>query len=200
MAVTTVIFDLGGVLVSTKWERVTHPFAEMSGQTPDRIMEGIRTGEAYFPFMRGEFDADEFYRRITRQFGLRMEKEALFETWSSIIEPMDDVVGLVDRLKGRYRLAIGSNTDVLHYARGMEVQPVLGQFDDVLVSYELGYCKPDAEFFQRGLEKLSASPEECVFIDDRQDNVDAANSMGIAGLQFTSAERLESDLANLGIL
>ncbi len=89
------------------------------------------------------------------------------------------------RLRGRYRLAIGSNTDELHYTRSLELQPSLEDFDDVLLSYELGRCKPDPQFFVLGLRKLGVQSDECVFIDDRPDNVAAASSLGITGLHYT---------------
>ena len=200
MPITTVIFDLGGVIVHTHWERATRPLSEMSGSTPDVVMEQIRTGDAYFPFIRGEFDREEFHCRLTSELGLEVAPERLFDIWNSIIAPNFEINPLIEILIGRYRIALGSNTDVLHYGRGLEVQEIQRRFDGALLSFELGYLKPDLGFFRDGLTKLSASPEECVFIDDRTDNVEAARSLGIAGIQFTSAEQLESELIALGVL
>ena len=56
MPITTVIFDLGGVLVQTLWERVTEPVSRMNGMSPGEVMDQIRTGDAYFPHMSGEID------------------------------------------------------------------------------------------------------------------------------------------------
>ena len=70
----------------------------------------------------------------------------------------------------------------------------------MLVSYELGVCKPDPEFFRRGLAKLGVEAEECLFIDDLEDNVEAARSLGITGIRFESAEQLERELKGLSIL
>ena len=95
---------------------------------------------------------------------------------------------------------LASNTDVLHYARSLEVQEALRLFDYALLSYELGLCKPDPEFFRSGLERLAISPEECVFIDDRKENVEAAQTLGIAGTQFVSTQQLELDLGDMGLV
>ena len=185
--------------MSTHWERVTEPWGEASGMTPESVMEELVAGDAY-DFMRGEFEGAEFHRRMERRFGLGMEPDRFFDLWNSIIAPNESVNGLIERLKGRYRLSVGSNTDPLHYARCLEVQNALGHFDDALLSYELGACKPDPAFFRSGLEKLSTPPEECLFIDDREDNVEAAKSLGITGIQFLSTEQLESELGRLGLL
>jgi epoxide hydrolase-like predicted phosphatase len=191
---------MGGVLVWTHWERVTVPLGEMTGLPPDAIMEAIRTGDFYYPYMRGEFDFDEFHRRVLRHLALTVTSDRLLELWESILEPNPDIGPLVEILKGRYRLAIGSNTDVPHFRRSCQVQPALGQFDENLLSYELGHCKPDPAFFEKGLEKLGVSPQECFFTDDLKENVKAAQSIGITAIQFISTKQLEADLDKLGLL
>ena len=200
LSISTIIFDLGGVMVWTHWSRLTEPLARLIGATPDDVMERIRTGDAYFPYMRGELDFSGFHRKLTEDLGLDLMPDELLELWNSILEPNEAINPIVKRLKGRYRLAIGSNTDHSHFARGNEVQTATLDFDDEIVSFELGVCKPDPEFFRRGLAKLGVAPDECLFIDDLEDNVDAARSLGITGIRFESAEQLEGELKGLEIL
>ncbi len=205
MSLTTVIFDLGGVLVQTRWDGVTRPLAEMSGLTSEAVMQVV-TGDVGYQFMLGRLDAAEFHQRLAHQLRVEIDADDFFALWRGVIAVDDDstrpggIHDIVRRLRGRYRLAIGSNTDELHYARGLELQPSLEDFDDVLLSYELGRCKPDPQFFVLGLRELGVQADACVFIDDRPDNVAAASSLGITGLQFTSAARLEADLTELGLL
>ena len=200
LSISTIIFDLGGVMVWTRWSNLTEPLAEMTGATPEAVMETIRTGDAYNPHMRGELDYSGFHRKLTDDLGVELTPDELLELWNSVLEPNEAINPIVRRLKGHYRLAIGSNTDDPHFNKGKEVQPVVLEFDDVLVSYELGVCKPDPEFFVRGLAKLEVEAEECIFIDDLEDNVEAARSLGITGIRFESAELLEQKLKGLGIL
>jgi len=205
LSLTTVIFDLGGVLVQTRLDGVTQSLTEMSGLTSEAVLQAL-TGELGLQFMLGRFDAAEFHRRLTRQLRVDIDADDFFALWRGVIAVDDDstrpggVYDIVRRLRGRYRLAIGSNTDALHYTRCLELQPSLEDFDEVLLSYELGRCKPDPQFFVLGLRKLGVQADECVFIDDRPDNVAAASSLGITGLHFTSAARLEADLTALGLL
>ena len=199
LSIITIIFDLGGVMVWTHWSRLTEPLARLTGITPNEVMERIRTGDAYFPYMRGELDFSEFHSKLTDDLGLEVTPDELLELWNSILEPNKAINPIIKRLKGRYRLAVGSNTDHSHFTRGNEVQVAALEFDDVLVSYELGVCKPDPEFFRRGLAKLGVAAEECIFIDDLEDNVSAARSLGITGIRFEAAEQLERELEALGI-
>lgn len=198
--ISTLIFDLGGVLVLTHWERVTSPLARLSGRTPEAVMELIVKGNAYYPFMRGELTPREFHQRMSEELGFRLDFHSFIETWASIIAPNPDIAGLVERLRGGYRLALGSNTDVIHHARGLEVQEALRHFKEGLLSFELGCCKPDPAFFTSGLGKLGVAPAECLFIDDRPENVASARSVGIVAVQFHSAPRLQQDLERMGVL
>ena len=79
VSLTTVIFDLGGVIVHTHWERATTPLAEMSGLSPDEVMGQILGGDAFRPFMRGEFGCAEFHRRLSGELGLNAQPERLFD-------------------------------------------------------------------------------------------------------------------------
>ena len=200
LPISTIIFDLGGVMVWTRWSRLTEPLAELTGTTSEEVLERIRTGNAYYPHMRGELDFPGFHKKLTDDLGVALTTDELLGLWNGILEPNEAMNPIVKQLKGRYRLVIGSNTDDPHLQRSNEIQPTTLDFDDVLVSYELGVCKPDPEFFRRGLAKLGVEPEECLFIDDLEDNVEAARSLGITGLRFESAELLEQKLKGLGIL
>ena len=191
--------------MQTRWDGVTQALTETSGLTSEAVMQAV-TGDLGNQFMLGRFDAAEFHRRLTSQLRVEIDTDDFLALWRGVIAVDDDstrpggIYDIVTRLHGRYRLAIGSNTDALHYTRRLDLQPSLEDFDDVLLSYELGRCKPDPQFFVLGLRKLGVQADECVFIDDRHDNVAAASSLGITGLHFTSAARLEADLTELGLL
>ena len=195
MPLTTVIFDLGGVLVKVNWDRATGPLAEMSGLTTEDVW--TTAGDAGSRFMLGDIGPAEFHQKLTARLGVTLDRQTFFGLWSSVISLNDGVGAVVESLAGRYRLAIGSNTDPIHYARCIETQDGLRHFDGTLLSYELRRAKPDLEFFRLGLGRISVDPNECVFIDDKEENVEAARTLGINGVQFSSIQQLETDLAGL---
>lgn len=114
--------------------------------------------------------------------------------------PNPEALPVLERLKKRYRLVLGSNTDIGHFKRSLEVQPGLGLFDDVLLSYELGVCKPDEAFFELGLASLEIPLEKCVFIDDLAAIIESAKGVGIKAIQFQSMSQVEAELGRLGLL
>ena len=66
----------------------------------------------------------------------------------------------------------------------------------MVVSYEVHMLKPEPGIYEYILKKYSLVPEECLFYDDRQENVDAAIRMGIQSVQVTSEEMLVKELEN----
>jgi HAD superfamily hydrolase (TIGR01509 family) len=68
-------------------------------------------------------------------------------------------------------------------------------FDTVCYSFDHQVSKPEPQAFLRTLEQMAAKPDECLFIDDSRNNVDAANALGIGGVLFVTAEELKVELA-----
>jgi 2-haloacid dehalogenase len=77
---------------------------------------------------------------------------------------------------------------------------ILTEFDGMVVSSDVGYVKPEPEIYKILLEKFNITPGESIFIDDRPENIDSAKSLGIHGINFTSANQLRNDLQSLNIL
>jgi len=200
LGISTVIFDMGGVLVWTHWERATEPLGKLARVPPERVLETILHTDAHFSYMIGEIDSYEFAIGILESLGIDIPQEELLAIWDSILAPNPEALPVLERLKKRYRLVLGSNTDIGHFNRSLEVQPGLGLFDDLLLSYELGVCKPDAAFFELGLASLEIPPEKCVFIDDLAANIESAKGVGIKAIQFQSMSQVEAELGRLGLL
>jgi len=76
----------------------------------------------------------------------------------------------------------------------------LDWFAGTVVSGQEGLIKPDPRIYELLLSRFDLRADELVFIDDSPDNVDGAERLGIHGLNFTSARRLENDLRELGLL
>lgn len=106
---------------------------------------------------------------------------------------------LIQTLRGHYRLLLLSNTNEWHFDFCLNKFPVVGLFDDHVLSFRLGCRKPDSAIYAHALKRAEAPPEECVYIDDIREYVDAARTQGIHGIRFQGAARLKSSLRDLGI-
>lgn len=78
--------------------------------------------------------------------------------------------------------------------------PFFETFDGIVISSEVGVCKPDPAIYNILLQRYSLLPEECLFIDDRLDNIEAAAKLGIATIQFHSPAQVRRELEARGIL
>ncbi|MET0234144.1 MAG: HAD-IA family hydrolase [Kibdelosporangium sp.] len=83
------------------------------------------------------------------------------------------------------------------FGRLVETETWTKQFAHLLFSGDLGIAKPDAEIWAALLDRLGAQPQDCVFFDDRQVNIDGATAAGLHGRLWRSADQARSDLAAL---
>ena len=103
-------------------------------------------------------------------------------------------------LKGKYRLFLLTNTDMIHiehfeHKEGMSfTRDFYNCFEKVYYSYELGIRKPNVEVFKMLLHKHELSPRRTLFVDDRKDNTDAAASLGIEVWNLKVGEEVVTDL------
>ena len=79
----------------------------------------------------------------------------------------------------------------------MEKYDICSLLEDRIVSSEEGCIKPDHAIYERLLEKFGLVAEECVFTDDREDNVQGAREVGMHAIVFKNAEQLEQELRKL---
>jgi putative hydrolase of the HAD superfamily len=92
-----------------------------------------------------------------------------------------------------------SNTNVSHLDWLLPRMPILGGFDHLVFSCDLGLIKPEPAIYQAALERAGVAPEEAAFFDDVATYAEAATRVGIHGRVFRSAEDFPAQLGALGI-
>ena len=90
-------------------------------------------------------------------------------------------------------------SDELYYPYAAERFEVLALLDDVVVSGEVKVAKPDPRAYRIAAERSGHPIERLLFVDDMQDNVDAAAALGMDGVVFTDAAALRADLRARGL-
>jgi putative hydrolase of the HAD superfamily len=106
---------------------------------------------------------------------------------------------LLRRLKaaGVPLYALTNNTrEIVVYHR--QNTDLIGLFDDVMVSADIGLRKPDPAIYQHMLDKHRLKAQDTVFIDDMPENVKAAQDMGIDAFVFTSPGQCRHELTKRG--
>jgi epoxide hydrolase-like predicted phosphatase len=72
-------------------------------------------------------------------------------------------------------------------------------FNKAFFSNELGFMKPDKKIYNYVLKQIKFKPNECLFIDDKIDNIESAKSLGINTIQFKSVNQVKKDLDKFGV-
>lgn len=197
--IKAVIFDFGRVITVQKPPSLFQAWEEELGLSPGELNAIMYESEAWDLTQVGAISDDEYWRRIGPRLGLdSLEEVAQFKARyfaQDALEPV--VVDLVRRARARYRVALLSNaSDLL----GQWLEEKLGiahLFDVVINSAEVGVKKPDPRIYLLTLERLGVEPHEAVFIDDVEENVEAAAALGIQAIHFTTPEDLEKELEEL---
>jgi putative hydrolase of the HAD superfamily len=199
MAIRAVIFDYGKVLSNSEDPAARKKLIALSTIEPSSF-------DAHYWRHRHTYDLGvlngrTYWAKVADDAGITYSPEqidALIETdvvmWTSLNEEMLTwVVALQD---AGFRTAILSNMglECLSYMR--QEFGWLAHFQHHTWSCELGIAKPDPAIYLHTCEKLGVSPTETIFLDDKPENIAAANSVGLHGILFTTVEQLQKDLAS----
>jgi epoxide hydrolase-like predicted phosphatase len=143
-----------------------------------------------------------FWQTLAQEKGIELPHnwaESYKEAFKASVGANDKLYALVGQLKRKgVRVGLLSNID----SRYTPVLRDLGfyePFDPCLLSCDIGLEKPDPKIYQLLLDTLQMPANKIVFIDDKQENVEAANRLGMDGIVFESAEQVHSALKERGI-
>lgn len=192
---TTIIFDLGGVLIDWNPHHLYAPYFNSSAEI-DQFLREINFAEWNLQQDAGRSFSEgvsvlsaEFphYAHLIRAFHERWEE--------SIPGPIDETVTLLKRLKrAGHPLYALTNFSAETFPIMRRRFDFLKLFEYILVSGEVGVIKPDPAIYRLMLEKIGRPASECLFIDDSATNAAAARQLGFDTIQFQSPARLESEL------
>jgi len=196
--ITTILFDVGGVLSIGTATQVRRRLGQQLG-CGHALLDGIWSDD-HHALATGAETPQSFATQIANRAG--GSADAILQAWeaaaSEIFVPRRELVAVARDLLAQYRVGILSNTNALH-ARVNRAAGVYDAFDPVLLSCEMGCAKPDPEIYQRTLAELGAPAAACVLIDDRAANVVAAQAAGMCGVEFTTTQELDGRLKELGV-
>lgn len=193
-----ILFDIGGVVIQIHnlMEKAHKVFQVENTEEFWRIFN-----EVGLPTCRGEQSIEECWQEMARRLEVEISEEDQHGLWieefERDIEIDDAVVDLIDNLRGRYRVAVVSNT-IEEHAEVIRDLGVYNHFETAILSHEVGMTKDNPEIFSLALKQLQVSAEKTAFVDDVEKFVLSAEKKGIKGVLFKDLETLKSDLLGLG--
>ena len=182
----SIVFDLGGVMVD--FDPKSYLVDLLCNTEMEEKVYELTFGSEEWKLMDAglisRFEGNKRMLERAQQEGCSFEVQGVLDDWIHILHVRHRMQELVRRMKNHgYCVYYLSNIpqDVLDLLRQ---RGVLDRFDGGVASCEVHINKPDPRIYQALLDKYHLKAEECVFIDDRLENVQTAFSMGFAGVQM----------------
>ncbi|MGI5826688.1 MAG: HAD family hydrolase [Patescibacteria group bacterium] len=189
--ITTIAFDVGNVLVN-------------NGNFPRSIMKGISQAldiplgklvEKYDQLLpRMEAGNEKIYFLVGKRL-YPVLKDLYQDAAKNIFELNIELFNIAQDLKKNFKVGILSNID--QYLAQIPVHLELyNSFDPKLVvlSYKVKLRKPDPEIYRLFLKKAKSLPEECLFVDDKKDNIETARKLGMKAILFKNNLQFKKEL------
>ncbi len=195
-----VLSDLGKVLIFFDNDIFFRKIAKNSPFTQEEIRE-LTFSHFYLveSFDRGEISPEEFYRQVTKKLKAQIDYDRFYSIYNDVFSLNSPVFQLMIRLKKNYKIVLLSNTDVMRFDFIKNKFPEIMIFDEYVLSYQVGFIKPHPQIYKEALKKAGAEAKECVFIDDREENIKEAERLGISGILMEPHTDLETVLQEKGL-
>lgn len=200
--VRAVIFDIGRVLIRIDVGRAMKGMASGLSLSAEELWSAIEKDPRWKDWQEGRITARDWHLYMQRRFGGTATFEEFTEKWNLVLDP-EPIHGkeLFEKLSKKHRLALLSNTDPIHVAHMEKKYDFFSYFPAAarVYSCSVGATKPNPIIYREALRACKVRAEEAVYVDDIETYVTAAQQLGMAGIQFKSAEQLVASLRELGL-
>jgi putative hydrolase of the HAD superfamily len=178
--INTIIFDFGDIFINLEKEAAIAEFKKLGLDGPNEELLSLND-----LFEKGKINEQQFIDGFQKYIP-EADVHAIRKAWNSVIGEFPLYrLEFLQMLSHKYRLFLLTNTDAIHISRfehmvGISFFSDFYQcFEKVYYSFEMGMRKPDAEIFNYIIKKHDLSPKRTLFIDDKKENTDAAEALGI---------------------
>lgn len=178
--INTIIFDFGDVFINLEKQTSIEEFKKLGLDGPNKDLLAHND-----LFEKGKINELQFINSFLKYIP-NADIQEITKAWNSVIGDFPLYrLEFLQLLSSKYRLFLLTNTDSIHISRfehkvGMSFYTDFYRcFEKVYYSYEMGMRKPDPEIFNSLVRKHDLSPRRTLFVDDKKDNTDVAESLGL---------------------
>jgi HAD superfamily hydrolase (TIGR01509 family) len=201
-----IIFDFGGVILDLGGKHSGIPddlasifnlpyegVAKLWNENKADLLTGKQTPIQFLTFFINAFELDHDPQRSLAEW------EAINNLTKDKIDW--DLVKYIDQLRQKYSVHLLTDQIDVNNGPDQWKAEISDLFHSIFRSYVEGYRKPDLDAYHNVIQKLDTTADTCVFIDDAQKNIDAANEVGMHGIlyQYGNTQSLKKELSKLGI-
>jgi len=191
--ITSVIFDLGGVLFDIDYALTQQAFIALGAADFDKAYSQQKQHGIFDDFEKGKASPAQFRAEVKKWLPTHITEKQVDEAWNALLIGFPkEKVELVKMLRNRYNLFLLSNTNEIHLPAVLEMMDkshspgIMGTlFEKEYYSCRMGMRKPDLEIFDKVIEENLLDRETTLFIDDSIQNIVGAEAAGIQTMHCT---------------
>lgn len=179
-----IIFDFGNVLVKFGEKQIIGPFCSNS---EDSALMKKAIFHNWNELDRGILDYEEYMEQAASLAPERLRPNILqfAREWYLHLRPLEESWDLVrDLKKNGFSLYVLSNAST-YFAENAGYYEITREFDGIVFSGPIRMMKPEPAIYRYLFETFHLNPEECFFLDDKEENIKAGNDLGMDGIVFT---------------
>lgn len=198
--ITTIIFDIGNVLVDFNWKEYLASFG-FSKEVEEKLAKATMLSREWDEFDRGVLELEDIIQSFVKNDST-VEKEIrmICENVHDMLGRRDYAIPWIKELKekgyGVYYLSNFSRKAEVECAHTLDFLPFM---DGGILSYQEKVIKPEPEIYQLLIDRYKLIPKQCVFMDDKPENCEGARKAGMHTIVFTTKEEAEKELFKLGV-
>ncbi len=198
--IRAIISDIGRVIVGVDVSRAMQGLSSGIALSPKEIWSAIERDPRFPDLQEGRVTARDWHLHIVRRLGGNLTYDQFIQAWNAALLPETlQPDSLWAGLAKKYRLALLSNTDPIHVAHMESTFTFFKYFPVRIYSCVVGTSKPNPLIYQEALRATKVKANEAVYIDDLEENVAAAKSLGMIGVHCAIPADLVPSLKSAGV-
>ncbi len=188
-------------MIDIDFDRVLHALLPISTLTFAELKEAFRFDEAYQRHERGELSASDYFAHLATVLELSSDPALVAESWNAVfVGEVTDTLAMIAAARADFRCFALTNTNAAHQAAWVSRFPrVVGSFDGIFCSHEIGVRKPDRAAFEYVSRRTGVPLDAIVFFDDLLENVASARAAGLRAVHVRGPDDVRLAFRTLGI-
>jgi len=198
--IKNIVFDVGGVLLEFAPLKYWQRFVDTAEKAEEMARKTFLSSE-WESLDRGLFERREVIDSLCQKYPEDADiiRRAI-GSWSNMMEPIEENTRLVSELDDAgYPLYILSNYPQQGFKDVSEKFDFFRHFRGDVISGDVAYVKPEDEIYQVLLDKFSLNPEHTLFIDDNEENIEAAEEAGLVGIHYDEGTDLVAEMRHYNV-
>ena len=188
-----IVFDIGNVIL--KFDPLNYLLKEFDSiDDINFLYEKVFKSKEWTDLDRGIITNKEGAERLSTRENIPFEEVLkILENWpKTALIPIESTLEFIKHLKnsGRYKLYLLSNFPKEGFSYVEKNHAFIKYFDGKIISSDYLQLKPEREIYESLLNEFKLIGEETVFIDDRKENIDGAQALGISGIWYRDSNDL----------